>query len=72
MSCGSHSATDCNRCPVNGDSFMGASWCNGDCHWKDDECIPSIGRKKNKHYNPYATTSKTFFVAIMEILPSPI
>ena len=41
VNCGGHSATNCNGCPVNGNNFMGSSWCNGDCHWIDDKCIPT-------------------------------
>ena len=47
MSCGQHSAINCNQCPYNGDNLIGQSWCNGDCHWKDDECIPNTGRQKS-------------------------
>ena len=40
MSCGGHSANNCNECPYNGAILVGKSWCNGDCHWIDEECIP--------------------------------
>ena len=34
VTCGRHSAPSCKECP-NGN---GASWCNGECMWKNDEC----------------------------------
>mmetsp|Transcript_86484 Transcript_86484/g.181087 ORF Transcript_86484/g.181087 Transcript_86484/m.181087 type:complete len:341 (+) Transcript_86484:619-1641(+) len=35
VSCGSHTAIACSLCP-NG---HGESWCHGDCHWSNDECV---------------------------------
>jgi len=36
VSCGGHSASTCSDCPRGN----GASWCNGDCTWKRNRCIP--------------------------------
>ena len=38
VSCGQHFATDCSQCPYNGKTWVGEGWCNGDCHWIDEEC----------------------------------
>ena len=35
VSCGSHRASKCEDCPRGN----GKSWCNGECTWKEDECI---------------------------------
>ena len=35
VSCGGHNAPNCSACPQG----HGASWCNGDCGWINDECI---------------------------------
>ena len=35
VSCGNHNAISCSECPQGN----GASWCNGDCQWKNTECI---------------------------------
>lgn len=35
LSCGDHLAETCSECPQGN----GASWCNGDCEWKNEECI---------------------------------
>ena len=35
VSCGQHNAGSCAGCPQGN----GASWCNGDCQWIDDQCI---------------------------------
>ena len=42
VSCGGHHATSCAACP----SGNGASWCNGDCIWKDEKC-----EKKSRKLN---------------------
>lgn len=39
VSCGHHEALSCDLCPLNGDKYMGALWCNGDCEWSNDECV---------------------------------
>jgi len=36
VSCGNHRAFGCPKCPQ-GNGF---SWCNGDCAWIDEECVP--------------------------------
>ena len=36
VNCGQHSADNCHECP-NGN---GEIWCNGDCAWIKDKCIP--------------------------------
>lgn len=36
VSCGSHNAISCSGCPQGN----GASWCNGDCEWLNEECTP--------------------------------
>ena len=43
MSCGGHWATSCSKCPChpNGDNG-GKSWCSGDCHWRNDECVSCV------------------------------
>jgi len=35
VSCGSHRAATCIQCPEGN----GASWCNGDCEWKNGICV---------------------------------
>jgi len=35
VSCGGHMAPDCSSCSEG----MGELWCNGDCEWRNDECI---------------------------------
>ena len=35
MSCGGHDAATCSECPQG----HGASWCNGECEWKNEECV---------------------------------
>ena len=34
VSCGKHKATTCADCPQGN----GASWCNGDCQWVNEQC----------------------------------
>jgi len=36
--CGGHSARKCSECPQGN----GANWCNGDCQWVADSCIPLV------------------------------
>ena len=38
VSCGNHYATNCVDCPQG----YGASWCNGDCIWIDDQCTETL------------------------------
>ena len=42
VTCGGHSASQCEKCPFgpNG-SNMGESWCNGECHWMNGGCRPN-------------------------------
>ena len=35
VSCGGHYAESCEDCPQGN----GASWCNGDCNWINDQCV---------------------------------
>ena len=35
LSCGGHYASSCENCPQGN----GASWCNGDCNWINDQCV---------------------------------
>ena len=44
VSCGQHFAIDCSQCPYDGDTLVGEGWCNGDCCWKDQECLPITKR----------------------------
>ncbi len=45
VACGGHRATSCDRCPQG----RGASWCNGDCEWRDGSC----GRgSRSDHVHP--------------------
>ena len=44
VSCGQHSAVDCSQCPYDGDTWVSEGWCNGDCHWVDQECLPITKR----------------------------
>jgi len=37
VNCGGHSASTCSDCPRGN----GASWCNKDCTWKSNRCIPN-------------------------------
>ena len=39
--CGNHNAASCEYCPQGN----GASWCNGDCKWSNNQCVEkdSIG-----------------------------
>ena len=38
ISCGNHYEVSCQECPQGN----GASWCNHDCIWKDNQCIDGI------------------------------
>ena len=35
MSCGGHSAATCSECTQGN----GAFWCNGECEWKNGQCV---------------------------------
>ena len=43
VSCGQHNAGSCAGCPQGN----GASWCNGDCQWIDDQCIKKSEEEEN-------------------------
>ncbi len=45
VACGGHLATSCDQCPRG----HGASWCNGDCEWRDGSCGRS---SKLEHIHP--------------------
>ena len=36
VNCGNHQAETCAECPQG----YGAVWCQGECLWKEDRCIP--------------------------------
>ena len=40
VSCGGHFANTCSACP----QVNGAAWCNGDCHWDFNKCVPVEGK----------------------------
>ncbi|KAL7527170.1 hypothetical protein ACHAWF_002064, partial [Thalassiosira exigua] len=44
VSCGAHLARSCDECPQG----HGADWCNGQCEWRDDQCVQ---RTKAEHFN---------------------
>ena len=35
VSCGNHDASSCQECPQGN----GASWCNADCKWSNNQCV---------------------------------
>jgi len=39
VNCGGHSASSCSECPEGGPVDNPASWCNGECIWKNDACV---------------------------------
>ena len=59
MNCGQHSAIDCSKCPFDVDTWVSEGWCNGDCHWVDQECLPITTRTDVKDDIIYETTSPT-------------
>mmetsp|Transcript_23202 Transcript_23202/g.41483 ORF Transcript_23202/g.41483 Transcript_23202/m.41483 type:complete len:105 (+) Transcript_23202:304-618(+) len=46
--CGGHSARKCSECPQGN----GANWCNGDCQWVADSCIPLVSDDPDEELNP--------------------
>ena len=46
-----HSAPVCSQCVYNGETFLGGGWCNGECHWIDQECLPITTRTDLKDDN---------------------
>jgi len=43
VSCGGHSAETCAKCPYNeSGNYMGKGWCNGECHWGNNECLDPV------------------------------
>ena len=38
VNCGGHSAIHCAACPEGN----GEWWCNGECEWKNGECVHSL------------------------------
>jgi len=42
VNCGSHYAHDCGSCPQG----HGAAWCNGQCAWHVEKCVPSMNDLK--------------------------
>ena len=55
--CGGHTAASCSECPQG----HGASWCNGDCEWSNNEC--KLGKASNYGYpkvcEDFTITEKT-------------
>ena len=45
VSCGKHTALKCTDCPPWG---WGADWCNGECAWTNDQCVP-LGEYDSLH-----------------------
>jgi len=58
--CGGHTAESCDLCPQGN----GASWCNGECEWIDNECVRS---SKLAHLHPdyFRITERYAFQPIM-------
>jgi len=58
--CGGHNAESCDLCPQGN----GASWCNGECEWLNDECVRS---SKLSHLHPdyFRITERYAFQPIM-------
>ena len=58
--CGGHNAERCDLCPQGN----GASWCNGECEWINDECVRS---SKLAHLHPdyFRITERYAFQPIM-------
>ena len=51
VNCGAHTEPHCSDCPQGN----GANWCNGDCTWTLDQCLPtSVANKVNcgSHHAP--------------------
>jgi len=44
--CGNHRARSCAACPRDGDKYRGRAWCNGQCAWKDGQCMDKPSAKK--------------------------
>ena len=40
VNCGDHRAKTCELCPLRGE-MVRASWCQGDCSWRDGKCSPT-------------------------------
>ena len=56
MSCGSHSARTCSEChPTN------RHYCNGDCAWHVNQCVPK-GAKKHLHTYLDRSQSSFYFI----------
>mmetsp|Transcript_18895 Transcript_18895/g.35162 ORF Transcript_18895/g.35162 Transcript_18895/m.35162 type:complete len:507 (+) Transcript_18895:30-1550(+) len=58
--CGNHKAISCDRCPQGN----GASWCNGECEWRDNACVRS---SKLDHIHPdyFRITERYAFQQVM-------
>ena len=56
MSCGAHHARTCSEChPTN------RHWCNGDCAWDVNQCVPK-GAKKHLHTYLDCSQSSFYFI----------
>ena len=56
VNCGDHLAGSCASCPCNehGQFSLGATrdfWCNGDCMWINDHCVPKHGHRRKRQLN---------------------
>lgn len=47
--CGNHHAATCAECPQG----HGASWCNGECEWKSNQCVKKPGLPPLSDDNPF-------------------
>ncbi|KAL7534246.1 hypothetical protein ACHAXR_006485, partial [Thalassiosira sp. AJA248-18] len=58
--CGGHKAPSCDQCPQGN----GASWCNGECEWRNGECTRS---SKLEHLHPdyFRITERYAFQQVM-------
>ena len=44
--CGGHKAVSCSKCSCGSDGLnKGDNYCNGDCHWENNECKAKSGKK---------------------------
>ncbi len=60
VACGGHMATSCDMCP----GGNGASWCNGDCEWRDGACV-SGSRLEYVHPDYFRIVQRYAFQPVM-------
>ena len=65
VSCGGHLAATCSECPQGN----GASWCNGECEWKNEECV-SKGSFSYDNWKKmiYSMISEKYFILILSLI----